>query len=100
MSFHFYLKFFQANKKRDLLIALAKSLFDLSAGWLTAFIVLGSGAVIGLGYMVASAMPPLVQMPLGSTTYNTNPFIPVLLLIANALIFWSVTQVIDRKLNI
>jgi len=83
-----------------LLIAAAKCLFDLSAGWLTAFVVLGAGAFIGLCYILASAMPPLVHMPPGSSTYATNPFIPVLLLIANVLIFWSGTMVIDRKLNI
>ena len=83
-----------------LLIAAAKCLFDLSAGWLTAFVVLGYGAFYGLCYILASIMPPLVNMPYGSTTYDSNPFIPVLLLIANVLIFWSGTMVIDRKLNI
>jgi hypothetical protein len=93
-----------------LLIAVAKCLFDLSAGWLTAFLVLGVGAFIGLGNLIASVMPPLVQLPYGMpplvqmppgiTTYNTNLFIPVLLLIANVLLFWSGTMVIDRKLNI
>lgn len=83
-----------------LLIAVAKCLFDLSASWLTAFVVLGYGAFTGLCYILASVMPPLIHYPSGSTTYNTNPFIPVLLLIANILIFWSGTRVIDRKLNI
>ncbi len=83
-----------------LLIAAAKSLFDLSAGWLTAFVALGAGAFTGLCYLFASALPPLVDMPSGSTTYHVNPFIPVLLLIANVLIFWSGTMVIYRKLNI
>ena len=93
-----------------LLIAVAKCLFDLSAGWLTAFIVMGYGAFYGLCHLIASIMPPLVQMPsgfppqiqmpLGVTTYNANLIIPVLLLIANVLIFWSGTMVIDRKLNI
>ena len=83
-----------------LLIAAAKSLFDLSAGWLAVFVVLGAGAFTGLCYVLASSMPPLVHMPLGSTTYATNPFIPVLLLIACLLFFWSGTRVIDRKLNI
>jgi hypothetical protein len=83
-----------------LLIAVAKSLFDLSAGWLTAFVALGVGVFSGLCYLIASVMPPLVQMPSGITTYNANLFIPVLLLIANVLIFWSGTMVIDRKLNI
>jgi len=83
-----------------LLIAAAKILFDLSAGWLVAFVVLGAGAFTGLCYALASAMPPLVHLPLDSTTYHTNPLIPVLLLIANVLIFWSATMVIDRKLNI
>jgi hypothetical protein len=83
-----------------LLIAVAKCLFDLSAGWLTAFITLGYGAFYGLCYLIASVMPPLVQMPSGITTYNANLFIPVLLLIANVLLFWSGTMVIDRKLNI
>ena len=83
-----------------LLIATAKSLFDLSVGWLTAFVVLGYGAFYGLCYLLASAMPPLVHLPAGSSTYDTNPFIPVLLLIACVLIFWSGTRVIDRKLNI
>jgi hypothetical protein len=83
-----------------LLIATAKNLLDLSVGWLTAFIALGAGAFIGLGRILASTMPPLVHFPLGSTTYDTNPFIPVLLLIANVLIFWLATRVIDRKLNI
>jgi len=93
-----------------LLIATAKSLFDLSTGWLAAFVVLGAGAFIGLCYILASAIPPLVQLPAGLpplvqmpediTIYNVNLFIPVLLLIANVLIFWSGTRVIDRKLNI
>jgi len=83
-----------------LLIATAKSLFDLSAGWLAAFVILGTGAFMGLCYLLASAMPPLFYMPFGSTTYEANPFIPVLLLIANVLIFWSAIRVIDRKLNI
>ncbi|HSF80241.1 MAG TPA: hypothetical protein VLA49_03345 [Anaerolineales bacterium] len=83
-----------------LLIAAAKCLFDLSAGWLTAFVALGYGAFYGLCYLFASALPPLVQMPSGSTTYATNPLIPVLLLVANVLVFWSGTMVIDRKLNI
>jgi hypothetical protein len=83
-----------------LLIAAAKCLFDLSSGWLTAAIALGFGAFTGLCYLLASALPPLVDIPSGSTTYNANPFIPVLLLIANGLIFWSGTLVIDRKLNI
>jgi len=77
-----------------LLIAVAKCLFDLSSGWLTAFVALGVGAFLGLGYILVSAMPPM------STTYTTYPFILVLLLIANVLIFWSGTMVIDRKLNI
>ena len=77
-----------------LLIAVAKCLFDLSAGWLTAFVALGIGAFTGLCYILASAMPPM------STMYDTYPFILVLLLIANVLIFWSGTMVIDRKLNI
>jgi hypothetical protein len=83
-----------------LLLAAAKCLFDLSAGWLTAFVALGYGAFVGLCYVLASAMPPLVSMPLGRTTYDANPFIPVLLLMANVLIFWSGTMVIDRKLNV
>jgi len=83
-----------------LLIAVAKNLFDLSAGWLTAFVALGYGAFIVLCYLLTSVMPPLVDIPSGSTTYQANPFIPVLLLIANVLIFWSGTMVIDRKLNI
>jgi hypothetical protein len=93
-----------------LLIAAAKCLFDLSAGWLTAFVALGVGAFSGLCYLIASVLPPLVQMPsgippqvqmpLGVTIYNANLFIPVLLLIANVLIFWSGAMVIDRKLNI
>jgi hypothetical protein len=83
-----------------LLVAVAKCVFDLSAGWLTAFVPLGVGTFSGLCYLIASVMPPLVQMPAGITTYNTNLFIPVLLLIANVLIFCSGTMVIDRKLNI
>jgi hypothetical protein len=83
-----------------LLIAVAKCLFDLSTGWLTAFVALGLGAFTGLCYLLASALPPLVDMPSGSTTYEINLLIPVLLLIANVLIFWSGTMVIDRKLNI
>ena len=83
-----------------LLIAGAKCLFDLSAGWLVAYIVLGFGAFMGVSYFIASVMPPLVDMPFGSMTYNANPFIPVLLLVTNVLIFWSGTMVIDRKLNI
>jgi hypothetical protein len=77
-----------------LLIAVAKCVFDLSAGWLTAFVALGIGAFIGPCYILASTMPPM------STTYDAYPFILVLLLIANVLIFWSGTRVIDRKLNI
>lgn len=77
-----------------LLIVVAKCLFDLSAGWLTAFVALGIGAFTGLCYILASAMPPM------STMYDTYPFILVLLLIANVLIFWSGTMVIDKKLNI
>lgn len=83
-----------------LLIASAKSLFDLSAGWLTAFVALGLGAFTGLYYLLASVLPPLVDIRAGSATYQTNLFIPLLLLIANGLIFWSGTVVIDRKLNI
>ena len=77
-----------------LLIAVAKCVFDLSAGWLTAFLALGIGAFTGLCYILVSAMPPM------STTYDTYPLILVLLLIANVLIFWSGTTVIDRRLNI
>ncbi len=83
-----------------LLISVAKSVFDLNAGWLTAFVALGVGAFTGLCYLLGSAMPPLVNMPFGSTTYDINLLIPVLLLAANILIFWSGTKVIDRKLNI
>ncbi|HSG24841.1 MAG TPA: hypothetical protein VLA32_01900 [Anaerolineales bacterium] len=83
-----------------LLISVAKSVFDLSAGWLTAFVALGVGAFTGLSYLLGSAMPPLVNVPFGSTTYDINLLIPVLLLAANILIFWSGTRVIDRKLNI
>jgi len=83
-----------------LLIAAAKCLFDLSAGWLTAALALGFGAFTGLCYLLASAMPPLVQLGSSSMTYTTNPLIPVLLLAANGLIFWSGTLVIDRKLII
>ena len=82
-----------------LLIAVAKCLFDLSAGWLTAFVAVGSGAFLGLCYVLSLAMPPLVHGSLVSS-YETNPFIPLLLLIANVLIFWSGTMVIDKKLNI
>ena len=82
-----------------LLIAAAKILVDLSVDWLVAFIVLIAGAFTGLCYALASAMPPLIHLPLGSTTYDTNPLIPVLLLIVNVLIFWSATIVINRKLN-
>ena len=93
-----------------LLIAVAKSVFDLSASWLVAFISLGYGAFYGLCYLIGSVMQPLVQLPAGMppldqipadiTIYNVNLFIPVLLLIANVVIFWSGTMVIDRKLNI
>jgi len=83
-----------------LLIAAAKCLFDLSASWLTAALALGFGAFIGLCYLLASAMPPLVQFGSSSLSYSTNPLIPVLLLAANVLIFWSGKMVIDRKLNI
>jgi hypothetical protein len=83
-----------------LLIASAKCLFDLSAGWLTAFVALGYGVFYGLGYLIYSAIPPLFQMRVGSGDYSANPFIPILLLIVVALIFWSGSQVIDRKLNI
>ena len=82
-----------------LLIAVAKCLFDLSVGWLTAFVALGFGVFLGLYYVLSLAIPPLVHGQLGST-YEINPLIPVLLLIANVLIFWSGTTVIDRKLNI
>jgi hypothetical protein len=83
-----------------LLIAVAKCLVDLSAGWLTAFFALGYGVFLGLCYVVALAMPPLIHYPSGSTTYETNAFIPILLLIANVLLFWSGAMVIDRKLNV
>ncbi|MDH3943372.1 MAG: hypothetical protein OEV06_04675 [Anaerolineae bacterium] len=83
-----------------LLIAAAKSMFDLSAGWLTAFIAAGYGAFWGLCSMIASAMPPLLHLSYGSMEYVTNPFIPALLLAANLLIFWAGAKVIDRKLNI
>ena len=83
-----------------LLIAVAKSVFDLSAGWLTAFVALGVGVFTGLSYLLASAMPPLVYVPSGSTTYDINSLIPVLLLAANVLLFWAGTKVVDRKLNI
>jgi hypothetical protein len=82
-----------------LLIAVAKCLFDLSVGWLTAFVALGFGLFLGLCYVLSLAIPPLVHGP-AATTYEINLFIPVLLLIANVLIFWSGTMVIDRKLNI
>ena len=77
-----------------LLIAAAKCLFDLSASWLTAFLALGFGVFLGLFYVLSLAMPPM------STTYDKYPFRLALLLIANVLIFWSGTMVIDRKLNI
>lgn len=83
-----------------LLIAAAKSLFDLSAGWLTAFLVLGYGVFFGVCYVITLAMPPLIHYPSGSTTYETNPLIPVLLLIANVLIFWSGARLINKKLNV
>ncbi len=83
-----------------LLIAAAKSLLDLSAGWLTVALALGFGAFTGLSYLLASALPPLVQLGTSPATYTTNLLIPVLLLAANVLIFWSGTLVIDRKLNI
>jgi hypothetical protein len=93
-----------------LLIAVAKSVFDISAGWLTAFVSLGYGAFYGLCYLIASVMPPLVHLPEGIpplgqipadiAIYNVNIFIPVLLLIANVVIFWTGSMVIDRKLNI
>jgi hypothetical protein len=93
-----------------LLIAIAKCVFDLSAVWLTPFVALGVGAFTGLCYLIASVMPPQVQLPSGMppqvgipsgmTTYNANLFIPGLLLIANVLLFWSGARVIDRKLNI
>ena len=92
-----------------LLIAVAKCVFDVSVGWLTGFVALGAGAFMGLCYLIAWGMAPLVQMPSGMppaqippgvTTYYANLFIPVLLLIANVLLFWSGTMVIDRKLNI
>jgi len=82
-----------------LLIAVAKCLFDLSVGWLTAFVAVGSGVFMGLCYVLSLAIPPLVHGSLVSS-YETNPFIPLLLLIANVLIFWSGTMVIDKKLNI
>ena len=82
-----------------LLIAVAKCLFDLSVGWLTAFVALGFGVFLGLSYVLSLTIPPLVHGP-AATTYEINLLIPVLLLIANVLIFWSGTMVIDRKLNI
>ena len=81
-----------------LLIAVAKCLFDLSVGWLTAFVALGIGVFLGLCYVLSLAMPPLIHG--SASTYEINPLIPLLLLIANVLIFWSGTMVIDRKLNI
>ena len=83
-----------------LLIAVAKSLFDLSAGWLTAFLALGYGVFFGVGRVLSSALPPLIHMPSGSTMVETNLYIPILLLVVNVLIFWSGAKVIDRKLNI
>ena len=83
-----------------LLIAVAKSMFDLSAGWLTAFLALGYGVFFGVCYVLSLAMPPLIHIPSGSTMIVTNLFIPVFLLAANVLIFWSGAKVIDRKLNI
>ena len=93
-----------------LLIAMAKCVFDLSAGWLTAFVAVGAGVFYGLSNLIGSVMPPLIQLPAGwpplvqrpadISIYNVNLFIPVLLLAANVLIFWSGTKVIDRKLNI
>jgi hypothetical protein len=92
-----------------LLISVAKCVFDLNVGWLTGFVALGAGAFMGLCYLIAWGMAPLVQKPSGMppaqippgiTTYNTNLFIPVLLLIVNVLLFWAGTRVIDRKLNI
>jgi hypothetical protein len=83
-----------------LLIAVAKCLFDLSVAWLTAFVALGLGMFLSLSYVLTSAIPPLVHGPVGSTTYELNPSIPAILLMANVLIFWSGTRVIDRKLNI
>ena len=83
-----------------LLIAAAKCLFDLNAGWLTAFFALGFGVFLGLYNVIGLVMPPLVHMPAGTMTYETNLFIPVMLLMANVLIFWSGTRIIDRKLNL
>jgi len=93
-----------------LLISVAKSVFDLSAGWLTAFVAVGAGVFYGLSNLIGSVMPPLIQLPAGwpplvqrpadISIYNVNFLIPVLLLAANVLIFWSGTKVIDRKLNI
>lgn len=91
-----------------LLIAVAKCLFDLSAGWLTAFVALGFGAFYGLWYLIASVMPPIqtpsgmppANIPPGITTWNANLFILVLLLVVNVMLFWSGTMVINRKLNI
>jgi hypothetical protein len=92
-----------------LLISVAKCVFDLSVGWLTGFVALGGGAFMGLCYLIAWGMAPLVQKPSGMppaqippgiTTWNANLFIPVSLLIVNVLLFWVGTIVIDRKLNI
>ena len=48
-----------------LLIAIAKCVFDLSVGWLTGFVALGAGAFMGLCYLIAWGMAPLVQKPSG-----------------------------------
>ena len=82
-----------------LLIAVAKSVFDMSVGWLIAFVILGFGVFLGMYNVLSLAIPPLIHGPLGSS-YEMNLWIPLLLLTANVLIFWSGAKVIDRKLNI
>jgi len=82
-----------------LVIATAKFQFDLSAGWMIAMLALGYAVFFGLGNLVASATPPLAIIPTGSAAHDTNPLIPVLLLAANVLIYWSGTKVIDRAVT-
>jgi hypothetical protein len=80
-----------------LLTASAKYLFDLSTRWLAVLLGLGYAFWIGVGILLASVMPPLISLQPGSKTYETNHWIPVLLLVGNLLIYWLATKLIDRE---
>ena len=79
-----------------LLVATAKYRFGVQASWLPALLALGYGVFVGLCYLFASAMPPLVSLRPDAAAFDTNPLIPLVLLSANVLVFWSGATIIDR----